>query len=355
MTMKKYIIAGSIALMFAGCRGTMPLNEATTPASEVVVAEGSAPVVNRNVSAAKKVALDDALKNALGMVVGVYVSQEALTAHAAVIQDSIILKSQGYIERYAIVTEYREGDQYYVTVKAKVRRDDLSAKIKTMDLEPKVMGNPTVGISVRESIDGVISNTFAAANELRKAFVDAGFVVLENEKPDILIEGNARCSFNTDQGLGGMVSYRTALSLVAYKTGMNDVVTTFERTVGGVDANRDAAALASLANAGRSVVKELPPAVITYLRDHSTVRVTITGLESLNQLNELVIGFRSFPGVRDSRVRDFTGDSARIDVDIRSATAAEIAKDMEQMKNFKIVVTKTESFAVTAAVTKGKP
>lgn len=352
--MMKRVIAGLIMLTVAGCRGTMPLNDATVPPSEVVIAEGSAPIVNKNVSAAKKVALDDALKNALGMVVGVYVSQEALTAHAAVIQDSIILKSQGYIERYAIVTDYREGDQYHVTVKAQVRREDLTAKIKTLDLEPKVLGNPTVGIAVRESIDGAVSNTAASVNELRKAFVDAGFVVLENEKPDILVEGNARSSFNTDQGLGGMVSYRTSINLIVYKTGTNDVVTTVEKTVGGVDANRDAAALVALANAGRSAVKDLPQAVSTYLSNHSTVRISITGIGSMNQLNELVIGMRSFPGVRDSRVREFAGDSARIDVDIRSAASAEIAKEMEQMKQFKVVVTKTEAYAITAEVRKEK-
>ena len=203
--MRKIMSIALCAVLF-GCASARPVIKATAPNTEVVTAEGMAPIINGDITGAKKTSLHEAMKNALGLVIGVYVSQEALAvSKAMLIEDNITSQTEGYIERYDVIKEWKDGDFYKTQIKALVRKEDLSAKIKSLDLEPKMLGNPVVVFKIDEYIDGVESKTSYVADELKKKFVDKGFVVVEAGEPDILITGRADAVFNTDQGLGGMI------------------------------------------------------------------------------------------------------------------------------------------------------
>ena len=263
------ILSLFLSFAIAGCATGKPAMKATAT-SEVVTATGAAPIVNGETEGARNTSLHDALKNALGLVVGVYVSQEALVSKSMLIEDNITSQTDGYIERYDVIKQWIEGDFYKTQVKALVRKEDLSAKIKSMELEPKRLGNPVVTFAVDDLVDGNLAKTHYAEDSLKKYFVDQGFTASESSASDILISGRAEASFNTDQGLGGLISYRSALSVKAVKSGSGDVITSVSQTLGGVDVTKDAAAKAAImASAGRSartcllqcssILKSAPP------------------------------------------------------------------------------------------------
>jgi hypothetical protein len=319
-----------------------------TATSEVVTAIGMGPIIDGDTEGAKKTSLHDALKNALGLVIGVYVSQEALVSKSMLIEDNITSQTEGYIERYDVIKEWEEGDFYKTQVKALVRKEDLSAKIKSMELEPKRLGNPVVTFAIDDLVDGNLSETHYAEDSLKKDFVEQGFTVSESGAADILISGRAEASFNTDQGLGGLISYRSALSVKAVKSGSEDVITSVNQAIGGVDTTKDAAAKAAIIAGARKIGKDLPATVLKYLKERSTVMLTLGGVANYNKLNDFLLSLRAQIEVRDCRVRDYSGATALIDVDVRRGTTADIAKRLEQLTSFSVKVNKVQAYTIEA-------
>lgn|SRR3989339_972019 len=339
-----------LTYVLIGCASTASHKiKATAPNTEVVEAEGMAPITNNDINGAKKTSLHEAMKNALGLVIGVYVSQEALVSKAMLIEDNITSQTEGYIEKYDILKEWREGEFYKTKIKALVRKEDLSAKLKTLDLEPKKLGNPLVAFNIDESIDGKSSETKYSESELKNKFVEAGFVVSDDVKnSDILINGKADSNFNTDQGLGGMISYRASVSCKAIKTGSNDVITTFEETVGGVDVTKMAAAKAAILNGAKKIGQNFPNTVLRFLKERSTVRLTISNIESINKLNDFVRSVRSLIEVRDCFVRNYSNNVASVDLDLKRGSASDIAKRLEQNQNFSLKIAKIGAYDIEA-------
>ena len=348
--MKSYVLP-VVFLAIMGCASGKTVIKATAPNTEVVTAEGMAPIINGDITGAKKTSLHEAMKNALGLVIGVYVSQEALVSKAMLIEDNITSQTEGYIERYDVIKEWKDGDFYKTQIKALVRKEDLSAKLKTLDLEPKKLGNPVVVFKIDEYVDGVESKTTYAADEMKKQFVDKGFVVAETGDADIMVAGRSDANFNTDQGLGGMISYRATVSVKAFKPGSDDVITTARETLGGVDVSKAAAAATAISRAAGKVASDLPQTVLTFLKERSTVLLVISNVESINQLNDITLSVRALIEVRDCKVRDYNNNVAKLSLDMKKGTASDVAKRLETLQK-PLKVTKSSVYSIEAEVPK---
>jgi len=335
--------------MLTGCASGRSNIKATLPSQEVVEAEGTAPIVKGDLEGAKAASLHDAMKNALGLVIGVYVSQKALVSKAILIEDNVTSQTEGYIEKYDVINESHDENFYKTKIKALVRKEDLAAKLKSLELESKQLGNPVVVISVKESIDGKPSDTNFAENELKNDFTSKGFIVSDaTSTAGIFIGGNAESDFNTDQGLGGMVSYRSTLSVKALKAGTQDVISANSETVGGIDATKSAAARAALINSAQKIGANLPADVLKYLKERSTLSLTVTNIENLNQLNDFIRAVRTIIEVRDCFVRNYSAGTAAVDIDVNQGTVSDIAKRLEQMTSFQVKVKSTTAFSIDA-------
>ncbi|MBI4777893.1 hypothetical protein HY792_03100, partial [Candidatus Desantisbacteria bacterium] len=137
--MMKYLLTCLMVclLFFCGCAATREAIVKPTVATEIVEAEGQSPIIKDDITSAKNAALADAQRAALGLVVGVYVTGETLVSKAVLLEENILGQTQGYIERYAIIKEYREEGFYKVRIKATVRKEDLAKKLNEMQLETK--------------------------------------------------------------------------------------------------------------------------------------------------------------------------------------------------------------------------
>jgi uncharacterized protein YajQ (UPF0234 family) len=87
--------------------------------------------------------------------------------------------------------------------------------------------------------------------------------------------------------------------------------------------------------------------VITYLKDRSTLQLQLTNVASINQLNDTVRSVRALLEVRDCKVRDYSGTTARVDIDLKKGTASDVAKRLETISK-PLKVTKQSAYSIEA-------
>ena len=348
--MKKSLTLALAAALFtaAGCGGTR--KSALNPAyeTEVVEAEGMAPIVGGDVEGARKTSQGEAMKNALGLVVGVYVSQDALVSKSILIDESITSQSEGYIEKYETLKEWRDGEFFKTRIRAHVRKEDLAAKLRSLETEPQKLGNPVIGFDIKEAADSKPQPTNYAELELKNRFSEAGFITGEKDKADILIKGEAQTSFNTREGLGGFVSYRAGISVSAVKQGSLETLASAQESAGGIDLNDAAAARASIINAAKKAAGPFKENILKALREKSIVRLNLANVATMNDLSDFTKLLRNIPAVRASWVRGYSGGTAVIDVGMHKGGAADLSQLL--MKNSKrpVKINRTSSYDLDA-------
>ncbi|HBE88083.1 MAG TPA: hypothetical protein DDW67_02960 [Elusimicrobia bacterium] len=338
------LLALPAALLICGCGGAR--KSSLNPAYEVekVEAEGSAPVVD-GADAARKAALGDALRNALALVVGVYVSQESMVSQAVLIDETITSQTEGYIEKYETLKEWRDGDFYKVRVLAHVRKEDLTLKLRDLEPEPVKLGNPVICFAVAETVDGAKAGVSAAETELKSVFAGAGFLTGEGENCDITIKGSADSAFNTREGLGGFVSYRATLSLSADKAG-GGALAAVQDAAGGIDLNDAAAARAAVINAVKKAGPDLKDRLLKALKEKSVVRLSLSGVRDMNHLSDYMKSLKNIPAIRGSWLRNYSGGSAHIDVGMRKGGAQELSVLLQKSPKFPLKIVRSGAYDI---------
>ena len=345
--LSRMLLAAAL-LAAAGCGGTRRSSLNPAYETEVVEAEGMAPVVDGNLEGARKTALGEAMKNALALVVGVYVSQDAMVSKSILIDENITSQTEGYIEKYETLKEWREGEFYKTRIRAHVRKEDLSAKLRTLETEPQKLGNPVIGFDIKESADSKAQPTNYAELELKSRFVEAGFITGEKDKADIVIKGEAQTSFNTREGLGGFVSYRAGISVSAVKQGSLETLASLQEAAGGIDLNDTAAARASIINAAKKAAEPLTEKILKALREKSIVRLNLANVKSMNSLSEFTKVLRNIPAVRASWVRGYSGGVAVIDVGMHKGGAADLSQLLMKNARLPLKINRTTSYDLDA-------
>src|SRR5882724_5756467 len=114
-----FLLAGVLAL--AACSGSRThLKNGKTLEGEVVEAEGIAPYQAEDLPGTKAASLAAAQRSAVELVVGVYVNAKTRVEKAVAIEQSILAKTSGYIKRYEIMSEGRDGAWYKTKIRALV-------------------------------------------------------------------------------------------------------------------------------------------------------------------------------------------------------------------------------------------
>jgi hypothetical protein len=341
---KNYFYLLSVMVLFASCSHNVKKSELNSNYDvEVVESVGMAPIVDSNISAAKKSSLDDALKNALHLVVGVYVSGDTLVSKSVLIDDEITSKSEGYIEKYEVLKEYTEDNFYKTKIKAYVRKEDITNKIKTIENPVEKIGSPSVYISIN---DNGKAPGFAN-NELVSNFKKDTFRVMkDSDSADIIVDGRTDIKFNTSEGLGGFISYSCSISGRIY-TKENEMIGAFSGSNGGIGLNDNDAQNNAGINCARKVYSEIKNSIIDFYNQKRIVKFDITNLDSVNDLNELIKYFRNIPLIRTAVVKNYSNSSASIEILLHKGKASDISDIIS--KNKKINILKIGDYSITAA------
>lgn len=343
-----FLFSVSLFIIFSGCSSTKPSIKTGIHEVEVVESEGMGPIVEGNIEGAKKTSLHEAMRNALGLVVGVYVSQDALVSKAILIDENITSQTEGYIEKYEVLKEYRDGDFYKTRIRAHVRKEDLSAKLRNLETEPQRLGNPLIGFDIKESIDSKPTGTNYAELELKNKFVESGWTVSEKERANILIQGEVQSNFNTREGLGGFISYSATISLNAVKVDTGETIATAQKAEGGIYTNEHAASRAAIIRSAEKISEDLKDKILKYLKEKTLVHLTLSNVDSMNKLSEFIKSVRNIPLVRDCWLRDFSNGTAVMDIRIRKGNATNLSELLSKNTKFPLKILNTGTYKLEA-------
>lgn len=114
-------------------------------AGQSVTAVGRAEIVGYNKDGARSNALANAFREAVEKGIGVWVQSQTEVRDAALVQDQILTRAQGYVTDHEIVKEKVEGTMLVLTIKANVAVDKIGVDIKSLvGRVSTAMGNPSI-------------------------------------------------------------------------------------------------------------------------------------------------------------------------------------------------------------------
>ena len=357
------------AMALAGCAGSR-LQMGQTPDGEVIEAVGEA-VMDQDLLASKQKSLVDAQKKAVEMVVGVHVSARTLVEKAVQIESKILARTDGYIKKYDILKEWQEPPFYKTRIRALVSYQQIADDLRALGLlsEPNV-GHPRVAVLLTEDVQGLKEDSampLHATSAVVQAFLDKGYRVVDRgdlmaakaeevaqqvEKGDlsrvaglgkeldaeILLFGEAKASPLTGAALGGLLSYRTTISVQAFKAQTNEVMMTASEVASGLDATKDAAMMKSLQAAGKLAGEKMAGQLAEEMMRRSYLAVSVTGVADLNRLKTLEKTLSTVPGLGDFYLRSYGSGSARLDVRMQKVSPSEVASAIEKSAELKAKV-----------------
>jgi hypothetical protein len=147
-----FSIVMAAAVLFSGC-ATSRINKAQGEEGEIVVAEGIAPYKADDLPGTKAASLAAAQRSAVELVVGVYVTAKTRVEKAVAIEQNILAKTSGYVKRYEILSQGKDGEWYKTKIRALVSTQQLHQDLDSLGLlvQPEV-GFPRVTIELQEFV-----------------------------------------------------------------------------------------------------------------------------------------------------------------------------------------------------------
>lgn len=310
---------------------------------EIVEAVGTSAILEGNIESARKSALSDALRNALHLTVGIYVSANSLVSKSILIDEEIKADTQGYIEKYDILKEYEEKGLYYVKIRAAVRKEDIAKKVQSFENEVEKIGSPIIAVKLQDKTQPTFSGAEnALISELKKELFRMSY---STSDVDIIVEGNINTSFNTSEGIGGFISYRCYIEGRIY-TSYGEPVGGFVESSAGAGINDiDARNNASVACA-RKIFPIIKDSVISFYSSKRTIKVEIENVNSLNELNDIIKFFKNIPLVRNVYVKSYDNSKTVIDVVLHKGKPDDIYLSISKSPVFN--VKKVSQFVIVA-------
>jgi len=363
--------AALAVLSLSGCAGfgsRLKLGE--SKGGEVVEVVGEALVVKEDPAGTKGRSLTDAQKKAVAMVVGVHISEKTRVEQAIQIEQNILAKTEGYIQKYDLLKEWEEGPFYKTKIRALVAHQKVAEDLRAAGLlrKPEV-GHPRVAVLLTEHIEGVGDRFEATAggHAVAQGLLDEGYRVVDRadllaakaeevahavERGDasgvpklgakldaeVLVFGNAYGQRIESDMLAGLFSYRVTLNAQAYKAQTNEILLTVGKIASGLDAVKEAAANKALENVGKLVGKDIASRLAAELARRAGVAVTVTGVSDLNRLHDFQSALSALPGVGDYYMRSWGEGKAVIDVELKGVSSQEIARTLERREKLKAKV-----------------
>src|SRR5262249_36591460 len=99
---------------------------------------------------------------------------------AVAIDNNILANTEGYVKKYQILSEGRDGDYYKVKIRALVSTQKLHKDLDNIGaLRAPAVGNPRVAIMLQEWIGEKPSAGKDATRTLTQGLIDKGFQVVE--------------------------------------------------------------------------------------------------------------------------------------------------------------------------------
>ena len=319
-----------------------------------VRAEGMAVIINNRVDIAREKALDDALRSAVEKVVGVMVSSTSEVENFQLKLDRILSESKGFISRYTIVSEKRQGDQFEITVEAEVGRDHLKDRLEAVNLIIVRKAKPRLMLLFTERAQ----KDAVAEAAMSRYFMGKGFKLIDAELlrrqeggnlpkdpeavsrlvrqhgAEIVIVGAvdaATTSFN----VGGieMHSNKVTVSVKVINGDTGEIITTDSKSgsAPGIKGDLKKVTEEAAEKLARQMMEEVLEKWSAELTNTVTVKLVVSGLDSyemLQQFKDLLA--TDVKGFKDVQQRAYRLGEAELDVEMRGNSRS-LADDLMAM------------------------
>jgi hypothetical protein len=118
--------------------------------SQVIKAEGVGAIVNNDKAIARDNAIEDALRKAVEQAVGTLVSSETMVENFQLLSDRIYTKTEGYVQKYKIISEAPAENIYKVILEATVTLGNLKNDLAAIGLLMARKHKPRVMVLIAE-------------------------------------------------------------------------------------------------------------------------------------------------------------------------------------------------------------
>ncbi|HLA48402.1 MAG TPA: flagellar assembly protein T N-terminal domain-containing protein [Nitrospinota bacterium] len=366
--MKKLLYYSVFCLLFS----VFWVSPAYSQQITTITVEGIGAIVKGDLAIAKDNALNDALRKAVEQAVGTLVQAQTLVDKYQLISDEIYTKSQGYIKKYAIISERPDINQgiLRINIQADVSIGDIRNDLNAIGLLIERKGKPRMMVIIDEKIgsaeSGYSTNLSESETVIIQKFTEKGFnfvdeaTVKKNIKRNMALQAiagddSAAASIGLEHGaevviigsavakLAGkgiagteMKSIHASITVRAVRADTGEIISSASEK--GATAHLDETAGGALAikKAGEKLASSLIDQIIAKwsgeVGGQTTVQLTVSGIDfvSLNKFKTIIQS--QVRGVLKLNQRSFTAGVAVIDVETKT-NAQSMAEELA-MKNF---------------------
>lgn len=162
---------------------------------ETITAKGNAAIFGGNLASARTQALLNAQRNAVEQGLGLMLDSQTVSRNMALIRDSVLTASKGFVTSYKILSEGPTSDRstFSVEIRAEVSRDLLTKRLTALRILHKKMGNRRVMVLYRTTNPHALKREHGASTsalkKIRQILNQAGFRVFNEKAVEKIYQG----------------------------------------------------------------------------------------------------------------------------------------------------------------------
>ena len=318
-------------------------------ATAEVVAQGMGAVVGGDQAAARKAAINDALRIAVEMKMGVHVKSSRVAEMYLLKRDRIEARSEGVIDSYKVEDEKAIGPIYWVKISAKFRAD----AVKEKGLDQVQVALVTKATGKTNDIDDTSSDLEMAVQQglteagLRvvpaPSSVDFGTSFEEQARAakeasiDLLI--SVQATTEKKDNFGGLLLCRSTADLKVTKPYTKEMLVSRRfRAMGKRKTDLGDAAATSVTKVGKEVVDYLVKQMLRKTTGLIESRVFLFGVEDRWQIDAVRKALFQRKGIRNVELKYFAENTAVLLVQLSIKDKEELGEYLTKVKDLKIAV-----------------
>jgi len=324
---------------------------------DLIESEGDCPLIDDEMSA-RQCAILEAQKDAVDKAVEMFIPARVREDKKDSIGMIVLAKTSDYVKKYEVLREKKKNGSFHVDLRVAVSMKDVQNDLNAI-FEPVGNRKQRVLVLIGEAMDGNPTDRLKATEVFQEAFSGKGFELVERAevdlaqamtslqsielgdlqsvpgmaqsmRADLLVAGSARSEFRTDQGLGGLVAYDSTVTLQAIHVRTAEVIKTIRKTARGIDVDAEKASAKARENAAKQISNEwIDDLAGTYTKT-AGFNLTVTGLQTLRQLDGIRKTAQSVAGVEAVYIRSYEGVTAVLTVETKSVGVNDMALALEK-------------------------
>lgn len=311
----------------------------------IVEARGVASL-SSGVEAARTTALNNALRSAVEQYGGVQMASKTTVENAEALRAKLSTVSSGHVQRYTVIKEYQEGNNYFIIISAEVSDSPPDGQQQILAIQEN-MGRPSFAIQTdRPEVDRL----------MRELLATSGFEV--SSSPN-----SARYTIKTDiskyeyKAMGGMTGLQTTIKVrITDRFSSDDLINVSSDPNNSVEIS-DSATIReqnSLSYAMEDLQPKLTSAIkkqfISQFNNGSKIQVTLKNFDRMRDVDELRACLESLPLTKSVSVQPIQNRSANYEVIYLGDPASLQLDILKQSRSFSLRGLKAKNTDTRAVV-----